>query len=60
MANRQSIRTKAWREIIEEIEIKNQGLADTLAIMDDPELQNFLKKSGKDIGDRSLIPLDEA
>ncbi len=50
---------KEWKEIIGAIEIHDQGLADTLAITADPELQDFLKQSEKEIKTRKLIPLDE-
>lgn len=53
------IGAKEWKEIIEAIEIHNQGLADTLAITSDPELQSFLKESEKEISSRKLVPLDE-
>ena len=53
------IGAKEWKEIIDAIEIHDQGLADTLAITADPEIQNFLKESEKEIATRKLIPLDE-
>lgn len=53
------IGAKEWKEIIETIEMHDQGLADTLAITADPELQNLLKESEKDIKDQKLVPLDE-
>lgn len=48
---------KEWKEIIETIEMHDQGLADTLAIMADPQLQLLLKESDED--SRNLIPLGE-
>lgn len=53
------IGAKEWKEIVEAIEMHDQGLADTLAITADPELQNFLKESEKEIKKGNLIPLDE-
>ena len=50
---------KEWKEIVEAIEMHDQGLADTLAITADPELQNLFKKSEKGIKAGKLIPLDE-
>ncbi len=41
------IRAKAWKEIIETLVMYDEGLADTLAIMTDPKLQQFLKESKK-------------
>ena len=53
------IGAKAWKEIIETLEMHDQGFADTLAITADPELQAFLKDSEKDIKSGNLIPLDK-
>ena len=53
------IGAREWKEIIETIEMHDQGLADTLAIMADPELQALLKKGEEDIKAGRLIPLDE-
>jgi prevent-host-death family protein len=53
------IGAKEWKEIIEAIEMHDQGLADTLAITADPQLQTFLKNSEKDIKSGNLIPLEE-
>jgi prevent-host-death family protein len=50
---------KEWKEIIEAIEMHDQGLADTLAITADPELQNLLKESEKEIKEGKLVPLEE-
>ena len=50
---------KERREAIETIEMHDQGLSDTLAIMADPELQNLLKASEKEIKTGKLILLDE-
>jgi PHD/YefM family antitoxin component YafN of YafNO toxin-antitoxin module len=49
---------KEWKEIIEAIEMHDQGLADSLAITSDPELQALLKEGEKDIRSGKLIPLD--
>jgi len=53
------IGAKEWKEIIDAIEMHDQGLADTLAITADPDLQNLLKEGEKDIKTGKLIPLDE-
>lgn len=53
------IGAKEWKEIIETIEMHDQGLADTLAITADPALQNLLRESEKEIKAGKLIPLDE-
>ncbi len=53
------IGAREWKEIIETIEMHDQGLADTLAITADPELQTLLKESEKEIRSGKLIPLDE-
>lgn len=53
------IGAKEWKEIIETIEMHDQGLADTLAITADPELQTLLKESEKEITSGKLVPLDE-
>jgi hypothetical protein len=53
------IGTKAWKEIIETIEMHDQGLADTLALTADPDLQVIIKEGEKDIKTGNLIPLDE-
>lgn len=52
------IGAKEWKEIVETIQIHDQGLADTLAITADPDLQSLLKESEKDIKTGKLIPLD--
>ena len=53
------IGAKEWKEIVEIIEMHDRGLADTLAITADPELQEVIKESEKDIRAGKLIPLDE-
>jgi hypothetical protein len=53
------IGAKKWKEIVEAIEMHDQGLADTLAITADPKLQALFKGSEKEIESRKLIPLDE-
>ena len=52
------IGSKTWKEIIETIEMHDQGYADTLAITADPELQAILKKGEKDVEEGKLIPMD--
>jgi prevent-host-death family protein len=51
--------TKEWKKIIETIEMHDQGLADTLALTANPELQEIIKEGEKDIKAGKLIPLDE-
>jgi prevent-host-death family protein len=53
------IGAKEWKGIIEAVEIHDPGLADTLAITADPELQAFFQKSEKEIQSGKLVPLDE-
>ena len=53
------IGSKTWKEIIETIEMHDQGLADSLALTADPELQALLKKSEKEIESGKLVPLAE-
>ena len=53
------IGAKEWKEIIETLEMHDQGLADTLAITADPELQNILHEGEKDLKSGKLVPLDE-
>ena len=53
------IGAKEWKEIIETIEMHDQGLADTLAITADPELHDLLKESEKEIKAGKLITFDE-
>ena len=53
------IGAKEWKEIIGTIEMHDQGLADTLAITADPELQNLLIESEREIKSGRLIPFDE-
>jgi prevent-host-death family protein len=53
------IGAKEWKEIIEALEMHDQGLADTLAITADPELQAIIKAGEKEISSGKLIPLDE-
>ena len=53
------IGAKEWKDIIDTIEMHDQGLADTLAIMADPELQALLEEGEEDTKAGRLIPLDE-
>ena len=46
------IGAKEWKEIIETIEMHDQGLADTLVVTADPEFQNFLKEGENEIRSR--------
>ena len=59
MADRQLIGVNEWKEIIETIEMHDQGLADTLAINADPELQAIIKDGEKDIKIGRLRALEE-
>jgi prevent-host-death family protein len=49
------IGAKEWKEIVEAIEIHDQGLADMLAITADPKLQAVLKESEKEIESGKLV-----
>jgi len=53
------IGAKEWKEIVDTIEMHDQGLADTLALTSDPKLQSLIKEGEKDIRAGKLIPLDE-
>jgi len=53
------IGAREWKEIIETIEMHDQGLADRLAITADLGLQTLIKESEKDIKLGRFIPLDE-
>jgi prevent-host-death family protein len=53
------IGAKEWKEIIETLEMHDQGLADTLALTADPDLQAVIRDGEKDINSGKLIPLDE-
>ena len=46
------IGAKEWKEIVEAIEMHDQGLADTLVVSADPEFQNFLKEGENEIRSR--------
>jgi hypothetical protein len=46
-----------WKEMIRVIEEHNQGLADTLAIMADPELQRILEEGERDARNGNVILL---
>jgi hypothetical protein len=53
------ISAQKWKEIIETIEIHDQGVADMLAITADNEVQSLLKEGEKEIKARNLIPMEE-
>lgn len=53
------ISAQKWKEVIETIEIHDQGLADTLAITANTEIQNLLKEGEKEIKAGNLTPLEE-
>jgi len=57
-ADRQLIEIKEWKEMVETIEMHDQGLTDTLAISVDPEAQNIIKEGEKDIKSGKLVPCD--
>lgn len=48
-----------WKEIVRVIEEHNPGLADTLAIMADPELQKILEEGDKEIAQGNLISWEQ-
>lgn len=48
-----------WKEIIGVIEKHDPGLADTLAIMADPELQKMLEEDEENIRKGNLIPWEQ-
>ena len=51
--------THEFSEILELIEKHDPGLADTLAILADPELQAILEESGRDIAAGRTVPIEE-
>jgi hypothetical protein len=51
--------SREWNQIIETLEMHDQGLADTLAIMADPELQEELLQGEKDAKKGNVISWDE-
>jgi len=53
------IGAQKWKEIIETIEMHDQGLADTLAITADPKLQASFRDSEKEIKSGKLILLEK-
>jgi hypothetical protein len=48
-----------WKEMIRVIEEHNQGLADTLAIMADPELQKLLEEGERDARSGDFVSLEQ-
>ena len=50
---------RQWKEIIDKLEMHDQGLADTLAITADTEIQTFLKEGGKEIKSGKLKSMEE-
>jgi prevent-host-death family protein len=48
-----------WKEIIRVIEEHNPGLADTLAIMADPDLQRMLEEGDREIAEGNLISWEQ-
>ena len=48
-----------FSQILELIEKYDPGLADTLAILADPELQAILETSGQDIAAGRTVPIEE-
>ena len=53
------IGTKQWKDIVETLEMHDQGFADTLALTANPKLQEIIHESEKDIKDGKLVRLDE-
>lgn len=53
------IGTKEFKEILKLIEKHDPGLADTLAIMANPEVQKILAEGEEEIKKGHLIPFDE-
>src|SRR6266498_5681532 len=53
------IGAKEWKDIIDTIEMHDQGLADTLAIMADPELQALLEEGEENIRKGNVIPWEQ-
>jgi hypothetical protein len=53
------IGTKAFLEMLKIIEKHDQGLADTLAIMTNPEVQAILAEGEENIKQGNLIPFDK-
>jgi hypothetical protein len=50
---------REWKDIIRVIEEHDQGLADTLAIMADPELQVLLEEGQENIRTGNLISMEQ-
>ena len=48
-----------WKEMIQVIEKHNPSLADTLAIMADPELQKLLEENAKDVDNGNFITIEQ-
>jgi prevent-host-death family protein len=53
------IGTEEFNQMLEVIEKKDYALADTLAIMFNPEVRGVLKQGEKDIADGKVLPFDE-
>lgn len=53
------IGAKEWKEIIETLEMPDQGLVGSLALTADHELQAIIKEGEKEIKSGKLVPLDE-
>ena len=47
-----------WKEMIKALEKYNPGLADTLAIMADPEIEKLLEEDEENIKKGKTIPFD--
>jgi spore maturation protein SpmA len=48
-----------WKEMIRVVEEHNQGLADTLAVMADPELQKLFEEGEQDARNGNTISLEQ-
>lgn len=54
------ISTDQFVKFLEWLEEEDQGLADTIAIMNNPEIQKILEQGEKDIAGGNVLPLDES
>ena len=52
--------TKEFTQMLKIIEAHDPGLADTLAIMSNPEAQEIIAKGEEDVKMGNLIPLEDA
>ena len=52
--------TKEFARMLEIIEAHDPGLADTLAIMSNPEMQELIAIGEEDVKNGNLVPLEDA